>query len=195
MRIEWLPEAERNLTAQLEWVAEHNPWASIDMGDAIFSAIDRLANHPAMARPGRVAGTRELVVLGTPYVVVYRIEANAVVIMRILHGVVPSTGRVASCRLSLRSASSLLARVSKGSSSGPTARSPSRAIIAGGMQSLLLAILLPDQGLHASARQAAARAGRRTSSDPRRPSTRSPARGSVRPVEARERVARPGTYR
>lgn len=85
MKIEWLPEADRNLTAQLEWVAERNPWAAMDMGDAIFNAIDRLADHPAMARPGRVAGTREVAVLGTPYVVVYRIEADAVVIMRILH--------------------------------------------------------------------------------------------------------------
>ncbi len=89
MRIEWLPEAERNLAAQLEWVAERNPRAAIDMGDAIFSAIDRLADHPAMARPGRVAATRELVILGTPYVVVYRIEPDAVVIMRILHGAQP----------------------------------------------------------------------------------------------------------
>jgi toxin ParE1/3/4 len=86
VRIEWLPDAERNLTAQLEWVAERNRWAAIDMGDAIFSTLDRLANHPAMAGPARVAGTRELVVLGTPYVVVYRIEADAMVIMRILHG-------------------------------------------------------------------------------------------------------------
>lgn len=86
MRIEWLPEAARNLTAQLEWIAEHNPWAAIDMGDAIHAAVSRLAAHPAMARPGRVAGTRELVVVGTPYIVVYRVEASAVVILRVLHG-------------------------------------------------------------------------------------------------------------
>ncbi len=86
MRIEWLPEAERNLTAQLEWIAEHNLWAAIDMGDAIHAAVSRLADHPAMARLGRVAGTRELVVVGTPYIVVYRIEASAVVILRVLHG-------------------------------------------------------------------------------------------------------------
>ncbi len=86
MRIEWLPEAARNLTAQLEWIAEHNLWAAIDMGDAIHAAVSRLAAHPAMARPGRVAGTRELVVVGTPYIVVYRVEASAVVILRVLHG-------------------------------------------------------------------------------------------------------------
>jgi toxin ParE1/3/4 len=86
VRVEWLPEAIRSLEAQLEWTAEHNPWAALDMGDAIHAAVGRLADHPAMARPGRVAGTRELVVMGTPYVVVYRVEPAAVVVLRVLHG-------------------------------------------------------------------------------------------------------------
>lgn len=86
MRIEWLPQAARNLTAQLEWIAERDPWAAIDTGDAVHAAVQRLADHPAMGRPGRVAGTRELVVLGTPYLVVYRIEQAAVLVLRVLHG-------------------------------------------------------------------------------------------------------------
>lgn len=85
MRIEWLPEAGRNLTAQLEWIAEQNAWAAIDMGEAVLAAVSRLADHSAMARRGRVAGTRELSVVGTPYIVVYRIEAAAVVVLRVLH--------------------------------------------------------------------------------------------------------------
>lgn len=86
MRIEWLPDAESDLAAQLNWIAERNPWVAIDMGDAIYAVVDRLADHPSIARPGRVAGTRELVVEGTPYIVVYRVEASAVVILRVLHG-------------------------------------------------------------------------------------------------------------
>lgn len=86
MRIEWLPEAERHLATQLEWLAEHDVRAAIHTGDAIHAAVSHLAEHPAMARPGRVAGTRELVVVGTPYVVVYRVETPAVVILRVLHG-------------------------------------------------------------------------------------------------------------
>ena len=85
MRIEWLPDAERNLTAQLEWISKHDPWAAIDMGDAIHAAVGRLADYPAIARPGRVAGTRELAVIGTPYIVIYRIEATAIVVLRVLH--------------------------------------------------------------------------------------------------------------
>lgn len=86
MRIEWLPAAEASLRAQLDWIADRDPWAAIDMGDAILSAVSRLADFPAIARQGRVAGTRELVVVGTPYVVVYRIEPSVVLVLRILHG-------------------------------------------------------------------------------------------------------------
>jgi toxin ParE1/3/4 len=39
-----------------------------------------------MAGSGRVRGTRQLIVVGTPYVVVYRIEPASVVILRVLHG-------------------------------------------------------------------------------------------------------------
>lgn len=56
------------------------------MGDAIETAVRHLANFPEIGPPGRIRGTRELVVTGTPYVVVYRIEATAVVILRVLHG-------------------------------------------------------------------------------------------------------------
>ena len=86
MRIEWLPEAAGNLTAQLEWIAERDPWAAIDVGDAVDATVTRLIAHPALGRPGRVPSTRELVVVGTPYVVVYRIERTVVLVLRILHG-------------------------------------------------------------------------------------------------------------
>ena len=86
MNVEWLPVAERDLTDQMEWIGERSPWAAIDIGDAVLAAVARLADHPVMGRPGRVAGTRELPVVGTPYVVVYRVEAAAVVVLRILHG-------------------------------------------------------------------------------------------------------------
>ena len=87
MRIEWLPEAARNLTAQLEWIAEHDPWAAIDAGDALHAGVARLADHPPIGRPRRAPATRELAVVGSPYVVIYRIERTAVPVQRILHGV------------------------------------------------------------------------------------------------------------
>jgi toxin ParE1/3/4 len=86
VRVEWLPEAERNRESQLTYIAERNPSAAITMGDAIEAAVARLAHNPNSAPPGRVPGTRELVVTATPYVVVYCVEQDAVVILRVLHG-------------------------------------------------------------------------------------------------------------
>lgn len=56
------------------------------MGDAIETAVLCLAEDSHLGRPGRVKGTRELVVNGTPYRVVYRVEAEVVLILRVLHG-------------------------------------------------------------------------------------------------------------
>lgn len=86
MRVEWLPVAERNRESQLTYVGERNPWAAIDMGDAIEAAVQRLADHPHSGRPGCVAGTRELLVAGTPYLIAYRVELDTVLILRLLHG-------------------------------------------------------------------------------------------------------------
>ena len=86
MNVEWLPSAARTLENQLSCIAERHPRAAVDMGDAIEVAVSRLADFPESARPGRVPGTRELVVPATPFIVVYRIETTGVVILRVLHG-------------------------------------------------------------------------------------------------------------
>ena len=86
MRIEWLPRAERDLDSQLDHIAKDNPTAAVDAGDRVFDHIEHLINNPAMGKPGRRAGTRELVVPRTPWIVVYRALGERVQILRILHG-------------------------------------------------------------------------------------------------------------
>ncbi|OWJ61991.1 type II toxin-antitoxin system RelE/ParE family toxin [Inquilinus limosus] len=86
MKLEWLPMALMNRRSQLAYIAERNPWAAIDMGEIIETAVQRLTEHPHVGRPGRHKGTRELVVVGTPFVIAYRIEPEKVVILRLVHG-------------------------------------------------------------------------------------------------------------
>ena len=57
------------------------------MVEAIAHAVQLLAEHPALGRPGRVPGTRELVIPDTPYLVPYRMREGSVEILRIFHGV------------------------------------------------------------------------------------------------------------
>jgi toxin ParE1/3/4 len=49
-------------------------------------AVEQLANFPEMGRPGRVHGTRELVIQSTPYIVAYRLKGSTVEILALLHG-------------------------------------------------------------------------------------------------------------
>jgi toxin ParE1/3/4 len=86
VRIVWLRTAERNLEEQLEYIEERNPHAADTLAEKIAATVASLADHPRRGRPGRVAGTRELVVPGTRYIVVYAVERDYVRIHRVLHG-------------------------------------------------------------------------------------------------------------
>ena len=48
--------------------------------------VSLLVDKPRLGRPGRVKGTRELVVVRTPFIVAYRIIGKSVQILRVLHG-------------------------------------------------------------------------------------------------------------
>jgi len=86
VRIRWLRTAERNLEEIASYIAEDDPDAAARVISRIAEAIDLLPTHPAMGRAGRVVGTRELVIAGTPFIVPYRVRGKAVEILRVMHG-------------------------------------------------------------------------------------------------------------
>lgn len=88
MLVIWLPKAIAERNAQLEYTAKENIRAALDQGDRIQSAADRLADFPEAGRAGRRRGTRELVIIGTPFVLIYsiRVKPGEVQILRLLHG-------------------------------------------------------------------------------------------------------------
>lgn len=51
----------------------------------IVRAVELLSSTPAIGRPGRVKGTRELVMQALPYLVVYRVNAGVLEVLRVLH--------------------------------------------------------------------------------------------------------------
>ena len=86
MRVRWLRTALANLEAEAQYIARDNPAAASHVVAAIVRSLERLADYPASGRPGRVAGTRELVVPGTPYIVPYRVRSETVEVLRVFHG-------------------------------------------------------------------------------------------------------------
>ena len=86
MRLAWTSRARRARTAAIDYIARDNPQAALAQLSEIERQIKHLPDHPAIGRPGRLAGTRELVISRTPFIVVYRIEGDAVRILHFLHG-------------------------------------------------------------------------------------------------------------
>lgn len=86
MILEWLPAAQRDFDDLVDYIAADHPIAAITQGDEIEAQVSMLMDHPRMGRPGRVKGTRELVIVRSPFIVAYRIKGKAIQILRVLHG-------------------------------------------------------------------------------------------------------------
>ncbi len=52
----------------------------------IKERVAELANNPHIGRPGRVPGTRELIISKTPYIVPYQVSGDTLQILRVYHG-------------------------------------------------------------------------------------------------------------
>ncbi len=68
------------------YISQDNPEADRRTVRRLWTAVKSLAEQPEMGRPGRVHGTRELVVSDTPFVVPYRVVGSEIEILRVLHG-------------------------------------------------------------------------------------------------------------
>ncbi|MFZ0518910.1 MAG: type II toxin-antitoxin system RelE/ParE family toxin [Acidobacteriaceae bacterium] len=86
MQIQWSANAAAQLHAAHEYVAEDNRDAAQQQSSAVIRAVEQLAQFPEMGRPGRVAGTRELVVQGTPLLVAYTVGRDRISVLAVLHG-------------------------------------------------------------------------------------------------------------
>ena len=86
MRVKWLRTALANLNAEAEYISQDSPAAAARTVAAIVDAVELLKQHPALGRPGRVPGTRELLVPDTPYIAPYRVRGDAVELLRVFHG-------------------------------------------------------------------------------------------------------------
>ena len=85
MKVRWLRTALRNLEEEATYIAADDPAAARLVVARVLEAVIQLAVQPGLGRPGRVPGTRELVVARTRYVVPYRVKRDTVEILRVFH--------------------------------------------------------------------------------------------------------------
>lgn len=86
MRVSWQEDAIGDLIALRRYIAQENPRAAGQVAERIRLATRNLKAHPEIGRPGKIENTRELVIPGLPYIVIYRVYRETAVILRVLHG-------------------------------------------------------------------------------------------------------------
>ena len=86
MTVVWSPRAIGHLAVLRDYIARENPGAAARTATTLLAAVDRLAELPNLGRPGRVSGTREVVVPGTRYVIPYRVRGERLEIIAVFHG-------------------------------------------------------------------------------------------------------------
>jgi toxin ParE1/3/4 len=85
MRVRWLRKALRNLDDEASYIATEDAAAARLVVKRVLDAVSTLAEQPGLGRPGRVPGTRELIVAKTRYIVPYRVRGETVEILRVFH--------------------------------------------------------------------------------------------------------------
>jgi toxin ParE1/3/4 len=86
MTVRWSPEAAADFDSIIAYLMEQSPSTAERIAHTIYDAVSSLEIFSNRGRPGRVGGTRELVLAPLPYVVVYRVLSDIVEISRVLHG-------------------------------------------------------------------------------------------------------------
>jgi addiction module RelE/StbE family toxin len=86
VKLEWSVFALADRNGIFDFIEADSPRSAIKVDSAIEAQAERLVDFPESGRPGRITGTREVVVAQLPYVIAYRVTSDQVRILRVLHG-------------------------------------------------------------------------------------------------------------
>lgn len=85
MNLAWTDEALSEIEAIVTRIATDDPQAALDLADRIFTTAESLLpDNPKLGRPGRIAGTRELII-HPAYIAVYEIGETRITILTVRH--------------------------------------------------------------------------------------------------------------
>lgn len=85
MPVKWLRSAIHDLNTQADYLAQDDVEIARHIYGEIRRRCDELAYFPDRGRPGRIFGTKELVLVKYPYVISYRVKNEVVEILRVFH--------------------------------------------------------------------------------------------------------------
>ncbi len=85
--IKWAEQAVRQVDHAQDHIALSNSEdVALRVVTRIVNSIQQLAPFPSAGRAGRIRGTRELVISGTPFIAAYAIQRNRILILAVYHG-------------------------------------------------------------------------------------------------------------
>jgi toxin ParE1/3/4 len=82
----WEEGAIADLQEIFDFILIDSPQNALLVDTRICDQTDELKMFPMRGRRGRVEGTRELVILKTPYIAAYRVEEDTLRILAVVHG-------------------------------------------------------------------------------------------------------------
>ncbi len=85
MRARWTRRALGQFNHAQNYIAQESPAAARMIAGRIVDAVDLLLSQPTIGRVGRIEGTREWPVKQTPYLLAYRVEADTIQILAVIH--------------------------------------------------------------------------------------------------------------
>lgn len=85
MKVRWLPRALSSLQTVVAHISEDNPIAAAKLASEVYELVDRLEFMPLLGRNGRIPGSRELVVPGGRYILVYQVVETEVHVLAVRH--------------------------------------------------------------------------------------------------------------
>lgn len=85
MTIVWSPVAMADLDSVYDYIALDSPGAAFRITEKIEESIERLRDFPEMGRPSRWPDTRELVIPGTHFIILYMIKRRRIIILAVIH--------------------------------------------------------------------------------------------------------------
>jgi toxin ParE1/3/4 len=86
MKVVWSRRAIRHLASLRKFISKDSEQNAGLVAERILDVIELLQTQPEMGRPGRVLGTRELVIPGTPYIIPYRVRRERLELIAVFHG-------------------------------------------------------------------------------------------------------------
>jgi toxin ParE1/3/4 len=86
MRVRWTADAADDLERICDYIAESRPESARRVAQSVVERVGTLETFPHLGRAGRVQGTREMAFPPLPFVAIYEVREEQIIVLRILHG-------------------------------------------------------------------------------------------------------------